>query len=249
MDGGVKRLLVLKAGTTAPSVRITVGDYDRWFARALAPFDVRLEVVATSLGEPPPARARDFDAVLVTGSPQSVTEEAPWMRRTAGWLREAAEQRVPVLGVCFGHQLLGAAYGAVVRRSRAGREIGTVSCRLTAAGRADPLFEGVPVTFEVQATHEDVVEDAPPEVEILAANGAAANQAFRVGDHVRAVQFHPELDPASLRALVLARRPALEAEARARGEEPGERVRALLAGLRATPAGPRVLANFLARFT
>jgi GMP synthase (glutamine-hydrolysing) len=244
----VKRLLVLKAGTAAPSVRVVAGDYDRWFLRALAPTGVGLHVLEASLGAPLPRRARDHDGVIVTGSPQSVTEGAPWMRRAGDWLREAAEQGVPVLGVCFGHQLLGVAYGATVRRSPAGREIGTVSCALTAAGRSDPLFEGVPGTFEVQATHEDVVEDAPAQLELLASNGWAANQAFRVGRFVRAVQFHPELEPGAMKALVEARIPRLEAEARARGEDPRERVRSLLAGIRATPAGRRILENFVARF-
>jgi GMP synthase (glutamine-hydrolysing) len=245
----VKHALLLKAGTAASSVRLGVGDYDRWFVRALAAAGVRLEVVEAALGAPLPERVRDFDAVIMTGSPRSVTEEAPWMRRAGDYLRESAEQRVPVLGVCFGHQLLGAAHGATVRRSVAGREIGTVGCVLTEAGREDPLFEGVPASFEVQATHEDVVEDAPPAIEILARNGAAANQAFRVGPYVRAVQFHPELDPAAMKAMVEARIPQLEAEALARGEDPRERVRALLAGIRSTPSGQRVLENFVRRFT
>jgi GMP synthase (glutamine-hydrolysing) len=101
-------------------------------------------------------------------------------------------------------------------------------------------------SFAVQATHEDEVVDAPAALELLASNPHSGNQAFRIGRHLRAVQFHPELDAAVLKALVEARRRALEAEAAARGEPPGERVRAIVGGIRPAPAGRRILENFLA---
>ena len=236
-------ILILTCGETAPSVRIRLGSYDRWFQEALGGA-VRPHVVAGHLGAPLPDPRR-FDAVIATGSPRSVTEGAPWMRRAAEWLLSAAEHRVPVLGVCFGHQLLGAALGGRVRRSPRGREIGTVACTLSEAGRADPLFDGVPGTFEVQTTHEDEVEPAPPGALALATNGHSALQAFRAGAFLRGVQFHPEMSQAQIAALAVARATALGAEARARGDDPAGRVRAVLGGVRPTPWGARVLENFL----
>jgi GMP synthase (glutamine-hydrolysing) len=240
------RLLLVKTGTVHAAVRVAFGDYDRWFRRALracGPLDVR--VAEAHLGAPLPAR-QEVDAVIVTGSPLSVTERAPWMRDTGRWLLAAADARVPVLGVCFGHQLLADALGGAVRRSPCGPEIGTVACTLTAAGRADPLFAGVPERFEVQATHEDEVEPAPAGAVPLASNGHSAWQAFRAGPFLAGVQFHPEIDAATMAAMIEARRVGLEAEARARGEDPRARLRALRAGIRAAPAGERILANFVA---
>jgi GMP synthase (glutamine-hydrolysing) len=245
---GVKIVLILKAGTAAPSVRLVAGDYDRWFPRTLGLAGQRFRVVNVDQAERLPSHAGDFDAILVTGSPRSVTELAPWMLRTCEFLRNAADRQVPILGVCFGHQLLGHAYGARVRRSPLGREIGTVTCELTSEGREDPLFEGVPGRFQVQATHEDVVEEAPPAMELLASNAHTRNQAFRVGRNVRAVQFHPEVDPPTMKALIDARLEKLEAEAVARGEDPSMRMRALYAGIRPTPFGRRILENFLRHF-
>jgi GMP synthase (glutamine-hydrolysing) len=243
-----RRVLILKAGTAAPSVRMAAGDYDRWFLLALGLEGQRFRVIQADQGERLPAQARDYDAILITGSPSSVTELSPWMLRACDFLRHAADRRVPILGVCFGHQLLAHAYGARVQRSRLGREIGTVTCVLTPEGREDPLFEGVPVRFEVQATHEDVVEDAPPAMEILASNAHTRNQALRVGRTVRAVQFHPEVDAPIMRALIEARTEKIEAEAVARGEDPRARLRALYAGIRPTPFGKRILENFLHHF-
>jgi GMP synthase (glutamine-hydrolysing) len=241
-----RRVLLVKTGTTNAVVRRALGDYDRWFRRALGATSVPLaiEVVEAHLG----ARLRrpaGVDAVIATGSPRSVTERAPWMSEVAAWLLDAATARVPVLGVCFGHQLIADALGGDVRRSPRGRELGTVTCSLTDAGRADPLFAGVPETFEVQATHEDEVSAAPPGVTVLARNGHSEVQAFRAGPHLAGVQFHPEADAATMSALVESRVAGLEAEARACGEDPVQRVRALRAGIRETPWGERVLRNFV----
>jgi GMP synthase (glutamine-hydrolysing) len=244
----VTKVLIVKTGDVASAVRAPLGDYDRWFVQTLGRRHRRFDVLGAHQGARPPADARAWDAVLVTGSPASVTEDLPWMRRWGQWLAEAGERKVPVLAVCFGHQLLGRVYGGTVRKNRRGREIGAIACDLTPAGRRDPLFEGIPSRFWVNATHEDLLEDAPPSVNVLAGNENTPLQAFAVGKYVRAVQFHPEIDPAVMAGILEARRPALEKEARAAGEAPSERLARLRAGMRPTPAGPRILENFLRRF-
>ena len=229
-------LLLVKCGSTHAAVRLALGDYDRWFLRALAPAGVGVRVIEAHAGAPLPARAGGADAVIVTGSPRSVTERAPWMTRAGEWLREQAEGGIPVLGICFGHQLLAEAYGGAVARNPLGREIGTVRCALTPAGQGDPLFDGVPAGFEAQATHEDEVRALPPGAELLATNGWSRVQAFRIGRSVRAVQFHPEMDAAAMAAVV-----------RARGAADG-RLGDGLAGIRATPRAERILLNFAELF-
>jgi GMP synthase (glutamine-hydrolysing) len=132
-------------------------------------------------------------------------------------------------------------------RNPRGREIGTVPCALTAAGRDDPLFDGVPPEFDVQATHEDEVQRLPTGADLLATNAWSRVQAFRIGRAVRAVQFHPEMDGATTAAVAASRADGVAAEATARGEDGGARVRAMLAGIRGTPWGARILRNFVAR--
>lgn len=237
----MKRILIAQTGSVGPEVAGRFGDFPHWFARLLAG---RAEPVVA--GSPAGWEALEpFDGVIVTGSFASVTAPEPWMDALSDRLLVAARTR-PVLGVCFGHQLLAEAFGGRVGRSPRGREIGSVACALTAAGRADPLFAGVPGRFGALTTHEDEVVALPPGAVLLATNGWTRVQAFGVGPNVRAVQFHPELDPATLAALVASRAGPLAAEARARGEDGAGAVAAVLAGLRPAPDGARILRSFVA---
>lgn len=222
-------MLLLKPGVT--NSKALLGDYEVWFRHACAGL-AELRPVELHAGERPPGW-RDFDAVVMSGSPLSVTEPAEWMARAADTMLEAAE-RLPVLGVCFGHQLLAWRLGARVLKNPRGRELGTQAVRLTAAGRADPLFRGLPEVVEVQETHEDVVDAAPPGATLLAENEACAVQAFGWGPRLRGVQFHPEMNAASIRYAIRAEQ-RLEAAARA----------ALHAGAKDTPWGAALLQNFV----
>ncbi|MDY7228631.1 glutamine amidotransferase [Hyalangium rubrum] len=244
----MKNVLLLKAGEAAASVRLSVGDYDRWFLQTLGLSGYRFDIVAAHQGAKLPTDISGYDAVMMTGSPLSVTRLEPWMERAAELMVGAEERGIPVLGVCFGHQLLAHAYGGRVVRNPQGREIGTVEVRLTEHGRADPLFQGLSETIAVQATHEDIVPEPPAGAVVLAGNTNTAVQALAFRPHTRGVQFHPEVQPAAMQALIQARAERLEAEATARGVPPGERVPRLLSAIAPTPAGRQILVNFLERF-
>jgi len=205
------RLLIVRTGSTAEEVRRAHGDYDRWFRDALATHDLAFDLCdATREAIPEPAV---HVGVLVTGSVKSMLRPEPWMDRLAAFLRGADRIGVPVLAVCFGAQALAAARGGRVARSSAGWEIGAVEVTLTREGRLDPLFEGQTSPMPVLATHEDRIESLPPGSVSLAGNDSAPHQAFRVGESVWGVQFHPEATPAILRALILLRRDLLEEDA------------------------------------
>lgn len=189
----VSGILIVKTGTTEPKVVERYGDYDDWFLQALGP----ATVVAPFEGQGLPDGDR-FDGVLLTGSPLSVRDEAPWMEALGRWTLALTK---PVLGVCFGHQLLGEALGGRVERNPLGGEMGTVDVELNDAGRADPLFAGLPSTLRVQQTHRDILVLAPPDAELLGGNANTAWQTFRYRN-IRCVQFHPELRPPYLRSLL-----------------------------------------------
>jgi len=236
----VKRLLLYKTGKTAPELVRDLGDYERWFARVLGD-GVELEI-HLAFDEPRHHRLRSYDGMVITGSPLSLVQPEPWMDEAAETVRRAGEAGVPVLGVCFGHQLVGYAFGGRVRKNPNGWEVGTVEVELTEEGRRDPLFQGLPARLRVNQTHQDEVETLG-EARLLAAGARTSHQAIAVGEHVRGVQFHPEMDGAIIRRLIEFRRHILHAD-------PGRResVDEMLARTLDTPDAEVVLRNFVRHF-
>ncbi len=227
----LKRVVLLKPGVARS--RELLGDYEQWFLHGLGGH-ATLHKVELHAGERPPSLA-GFDGVLMTGSPLSVTTPEPWMDEAAALMLEAAARGVPVLGVCFGLQLLARALGGAVARNPAGLEVGTVTLSRTEV--ADPLFDGVPGSFAAQVTHEDAVLTVPPGALVLARSERCAVHAFAHGPRVRAVQFHPEMTGAAMRA-TLALTTGLDEAERARLHDEAHD----------TPWGYRVLQNWVTRF-
>jgi GMP synthase-like glutamine amidotransferase len=146
----------------------------------LAPCVLRVEA-GTPFPEP-----REYSAVVVLGSSESVYDRAvPWVAPELAFVREAVRGRVPVLGICFGGQLLSAALGGEVRPAAGGGETGW---SLVETGDPDWIEPGPWVQ-----SHGDVFTVPPGATEL--ARSPTGPQAFRSGPHL-GVQFHPEADEA-----------------------------------------------------
>jgi len=196
------RMMILAAGSTMPAIAERRGDYDRWIRETTGDAWTGSWSVHDVRTDAPLPGPRDADAFVITGSSSSVTERAPWMLRAEALVRGIAQARVPLLGICFGHQMIAQALGGDVKKNPRGREIGTVRVERRLD---DPLFAGLPRSFDVNATHVDAVVDLPAHAEVLATTSLDRVAAFRVGDRVKAVQFHPEFDADVMRGYLRAR--------------------------------------------
>jgi GMP synthase (glutamine-hydrolysing) len=227
------RLLVLVTGQTLPALASRRGDYPAWirektgdaWSGAWATHDVRTAA--------PMPRPLEADAFVITGSSSSVTERAPWMLRTEALIREIASARRPLLGICFGHQIVAQALGGLVTRNPRGREMGAMRVSRTLDDR---IFAGLPRAFDIHGTHVDAVTRLPPGAEVLATTPRDPHAAFRVGPWIKGVQFHPEFDADVMRGYLDARADIVRAE----GGDPD----ALLAGIHVPTRGIEILRNF-----
>ena len=178
--------------------------------------------------------AGKFSGVIVTGSASSVTERAPWMLRTEEYLAGAVRDEHPVLGICFGHQLLGQALGGSVTKNPRGREMGTVALEIVAD---DPLLDRSIEPALAHATHVDSVTQLPKQARILARTALEPHAALRFGERAWGVQFHPEFDELVMTEYLSSRREILTQE----GRDP----EAMLAAVRVAAAGRLVLRRFV----
>ena len=151
--------LILETGQPTPSMR-RYGSFAHWIRVAAGLARDAAVVVDVEAGQALPTRA-GFAGVIVTGSAAMVTEHRDWSERSATWLHEAAHAGLPLLGICYGHQLLAHALGGQVGNNPNGREMGTVGIDLHPQAHSDPLFAGLPVCFPAQATHLQSVLQAP----------------------------------------------------------------------------------------
>jgi GMP synthase-like glutamine amidotransferase len=145
-----------------------------------------------------------FDGVLIGGSPASVQDDASWIARLMALIRTLHDRGIPMVGACFGHQAIAKALGGTVGRNPGGWVMGAVETR----------FQGRTVCLA--AAHSEQVLRLPEAAEVLGDGPGCPVGAYRIGPRVLATQYHPEMTPDFLAALVAEYAPALPPEAAAR---------------------------------
>ncbi|BBO74252.1 GMP synthase [Desulfosarcina widdelii] len=231
----MKPILIVKTGGTYPDMAARFGDFEDWFLRRLDQASRPIHIVCPQAGEELPPLA-SLGGVIITGSHDMVTEKHPWSERTALWVKDAVDRKIPVLGVCYGHQLLAHALGGVVGDNPNGKEFGTVPVRLSGRAKADRLFQGLPDVFDAQACHTQSVVQLPVGATLLASSEMDPHHAFSVGECAWGVQFHPEFNAEVLRCYIRRFTDDLAAQ--------GSEVSGLLEGARETPISEGLLRRF-----
>ena len=231
----MKRLFILKIGSTYPAIAKRHGDFDVWTMKTLGDVNLETRVLDIEHGAPLPA-ADGCAGVVIMGSHAYVTDGLPWSIAIEQWIPTLLQARIPLLGICYGHQLLARATGGTVGFHPGGAEFGSVPVRLLPDCADDLLFSSLPGTFPAHVTHSQTVLRLPPDAVLLASGIHEPHQAFRIGECAWGVQFHPEYTADIMRSYIEAH--AVEIASA------GRKVVELLQAVEETPIAALVLKNF-----
>lgn len=206
------RIGILQTGLAPDALAPAMGDYPDMFARLLDGHGFTFQTFRVVEGEFP-ASVRACDGWLITGSRHGTYEDHPWIPPLEAFIRDAFAAHVPVVGICFGHQIVAQAMGGRVERYTEG----------WAVGATEYDFAGQRLTLN--AWHRDQVTKVPEGARVVASNDFCANAALLYDDRAFTVQAHPEFRPEFVDGLMQTRGKgvvpdALMAEATARLANP-----------------------------
>ena len=182
---------ILQTGM-APDALLDQGDYPDMFARLLDGNGFTFRTFRVVDGQFP-ASTRDCDGWLITGSRHGAYEDHPWIPPLEEFIRDSFAAQVPVVGICFGHQIVAQAMGGKVERHAGG----------WAVGATDYDFGGQHLTLN--AWHRDQVTKVPKNAKVVASNDFCRNAALLYDDRAFTVQAHPEFRPEFIDGLMKTR--------------------------------------------
>jgi len=207
------RIALLETAPPEPDFDARFGSWARIFDALLA--DPALELVPYAAWRGVLPRVTDADATLVPGGLASANDDAPWIDALLAHLRAVHAAGQPLVGICFGHQVVARALGGqVTRRPPAGPDDGFVLGVRPVNWLAGPLAGR---TTRVYMSHHDEVTALPPGATHLATNGHACVQAYALG-RTLGIQGHPELTPDVSRHYLHKNAIGVDAETIARAE-------------------------------
>jgi GMP synthase-like glutamine amidotransferase len=210
------RLTILETGRAPGRLSEDYPRYPDMFSALLSKADpsLRFESVALVDGVAPPD-PRNCEAVLITGSPFGVYDSTPWMDPLRSFIREAFATGTPMIGVCFGHQIIADALGGDVRKSDKGWGVGRHTYDIT---DARPWMKDAGATVSLSVSHQDQVI-TPPDGAVTLARSTHTDHAILAysGAPVISIQGHPEFSDTFVSDLWSARRGKALTEAQVDG--------------------------------
>jgi GMP synthase-like glutamine amidotransferase len=203
------RLGLLVCDFVPEELRDRFEDYPAMFAGAIASTGREVEWRSYRVyAEELPAAKDECDGYIATGSRAGVYEEHAWIPLLERFIRSLVGSGRPLVGLCFGHQVMAQALGGIAERSGEGWGVGVRRYRTHA--KAD-WMEPLMTEFNVPVCHQDQVTRLPSGASVLASSGHCANFIIQFNESMLGIQGHPEFEKDYIEVLLELRRDILPA--------------------------------------
>jgi GMP synthase-like glutamine amidotransferase len=195
------KIAILQTGHLPDDLAGETSDYDRIFIDMLDGHGFGFDAYAVVDGIFPEG-ADAADGWLITGSRHGVYEDHPWIGPLERLIRDIHTRGLPLIGICFGHQIIAQALGGKVEKYPGGWAVGNTEYRL-----------GEKV-LALNAWHQDQVTELPEGARVLGGNAFCENAVLAYGDSIWSIQPHPEFTARFLEGLIKTRGPGVVPDAR-----------------------------------
>ncbi len=216
---------ILQTGHSPDNMKDQLGDYGEMFTKLLGGHDFDFQIWSVVDGEFP-ASAADADAWLITGSKFGAYEDHDWIPQLEQLILAIRETGRPMVGICFGHQIIAQALGGKVEKFGGGWSVGPT----------DYTVNGKPMALN--AWHQDQVTALPKGAKVVGSSDFCANAALLYDDQIWTIQPHPEFNADFIDGLI---------RTRGKGVVPDEQLAAAAKRLD-TPTNNADIADFIADF-
>ncbi len=196
---------IIETGKLPPDLLDRHGPYETMFGRMVHKVDPTIEIINRDVVDAGdiPASPHEADGWIITGSKHGVYDPLPWIEPLKDFLRAAHAAKVPMVGVCFGHQILAEALGGKVVKSDRGWGAGVHTYDIDAR---EAWMSGDRATIDIHAMHQDQVVEKPADARVIASSDFCEYAGLAYGDHAISMQPHPEFDAAFQGDIITVRR-------------------------------------------
>ena len=185
------KLLIISAGPGLGQIRNKYGHATDWISNLINSQDTKIDI--SEIYNNNDFNHAHYDGWIITGSASSVVDNLEWMKLLKDKILYAYKNFIPVLGICFGHQIISAALGGDVIHNPKGWELGSYKLKINKSGLSNKIFKNIEPDDYFYFSHEDIVSKLPKNAIELAKNEMGI-QSFSIDDRIYGVQFHPEFN-------------------------------------------------------
>jgi len=189
-----KKIFIFKTGSTFPHIKEKWGDFDDFVLRESKLNKDQVKII-DNFESAISFETNKVAGVIITGSHDNVTDDKNWMKNLSDLIRQIYMTNIPMLGICFGHQILAYTFGGKVDYNSKGIETGTISINLNKCVNKDKLLKNFPNVFKGHVSHKQTITLLPENATVLGSSKIESSQivCFK-HDQIWGVQFHPEFN-------------------------------------------------------